>query len=85
MEMERSGTLCRLPGRRRMGVGFKIELGGDIPTRLHCDETQASLRRGFFCTEKGAPPDRAGLRATGTTTHWVWSNRVLGGTVTAFA
>jgi hypothetical protein len=41
-----------------MGVGFKIGLGGTYPPAtyppaLH-DETQASLRRGFFCTEKGS-------------------------------
>src|SRR5437667_4589597 len=45
--------MCRVPGRRRMGVGFKIGVGGHTHPPYH-DETKASLRRGFFCTERGA-------------------------------
>jgi hypothetical protein len=47
--------MCRVPGRRRMGVGFKIGLGGTYPPALYDLSTSApSVSAGLFFIERGA-------------------------------
>jgi hypothetical protein len=41
--------MCRVPGRRRMGVGFKIGLGGDHTHPPYLSTQPRWFRRTFFC------------------------------------